>query len=792
MPVTTMPTTGEWNHIGITFDRPTVTLYVNGDKYVFDNVATGGSMDNDLTANDDVLWIGAGRSGGSLVGVNQFSGPFAGSIDELALFDRALTDADMEVIRASAPPVVTASAFSLDENSANNTVVGTVAAYDPDVGDTLSYAITAGNTGGAFAIDANGQITVANSAALDFETNPVFTLTVEATDDGSPNLSDSTTVTITLNNVNDAPVATDDSATTDENTPVAIDLLANDSDAETDPLTATIVSGPANGTLVFTPTDVVNETNLTNGSWNDRQAAWSPDGSQILFRSDRDGNHEIYVMDADGSNLIRLTNDAGTDGTPAWSPDGTQIVFGSNRDGDYEIYVMDADGSNVVQLTNNAAADVGAQWSPDGTQIVFVSNRDGNNEIYVMNADGSGQTRLTTAAGNDEDPVWSPDGTQIVFKSERDGNAEIYIMNADGSAQTRLTTDAAIDSKPNWSPDGSMILFTAERDGNKEIYVMNADGTGQARLTTDTAVDNQAVWSPDGTQILFMSERDGNSEIYIADLVFDGNVTYIPDSGFSGSDSFTYVANDGSADSNVATATITVNAVNSDPEITSDGAGATASVSIVENTTAVTTVTATDPDLDTPTFSITGGIDDGFFSIDPVSGVLTFDSAPNFESPADDNGDNVYIVEVTASDGKGGSDVQTISVTVTDGNDAPAAVGDSYTAVEGIPYTASVGIDDLLLNDSDIDGDTLTVNTTPVSGPSNGELVLNADGSFIYTPNNNFNGTDSFVYEVSDGNGGTAQATATITVQPREIRILLSTQSDVNSSKVPGIQETAA
>ena len=101
--------------------------------------------------------------------------------------------------------MVTATAFSLDENSANNTVVGTVVATDQDIGDTLSYAITAGNTGGAFSIDANGQIKVANSAALDFETNPVFNLTIEATDDGSPNLSDTTTVTISLNDVNDAP-----------------------------------------------------------------------------------------------------------------------------------------------------------------------------------------------------------------------------------------------------------------------------------------------------------------------------------------------------------------------------------------------------------------------------------------------------------------------------------------------------------------------------------------------------------------------------------------------------------
>lgn len=120
-------------------------------------------------------------------------------------------------------------------------------------------------------------------------------------------------------------------------------------------------------------------------------------------------------------------------------------------------------------------------------------------------------------------------------------------------------------------------------------------------------------------------------------------------------------------------------------------------------------------------------------------------------------------------------------------NAAPVAVGETYTAIEGVPYTAQLGLDDLLLNDSDPFGDPLQVNTTPVSGPANGSLVLNTDGTFIYTPNTDFNGSDSFVYEVTDGKGGSAQATVNITVQPREARILFSTQSDVNNSKVPGV-----
>ena len=246
------------------------------------------------------------------------------------------------------------------------------------------------------------------------------------------------------------------------------------------------------------------------------QAAFPGQNGRIAFESDRDGNAEIYAMNADGSAPTRLTNNTALDFTPAWSADGTKIAFESTRDGNTEIYVMNADGSGQTRRTNNAASDGDPSWSPDGTKIAFQSNRDGNFEIYAMNADGSGQTRLTNNAASDGFPTWSPDGTKIAFQSHRDagGNGEIYAMNADGSAQTRLTTDVAIEAHPHWSPDGTKIAFESNRDGNFEVYVMNADGSGQTNRTNSPTVDDLPTWSPDGTKIAFRSDRDGNTEIY--------------------------------------------------------------------------------------------------------------------------------------------------------------------------------------------------------------------------------------------------------------------------------------
>jgi Tol biopolymer transport system component/streptogramin lyase len=247
----------------------------------------------------------------------------------------------------------------------------------------------------------------------------------------------------------------------------------------------------------------------------------SPNLNKIAFSSSRDGNLEIYSMNADGTGAVRLTNNPALDAFPQWSPDKSKILFSSTRAGSNpDFYVMNANGSNVTRLTTNGRVDGLGSWSPDGTKIAFTSYRDGNYEIYVMNANGSGQTRLTNNAAVDTTPAWSPDGTKIAFSSNRSGssNYEIYIMNANGSGVIRLTNHSAVDIDPAWSPDGTKIAFGSNRDGeeNFEIYVMNANGSGQLRLTNNAAIDIEPSWSPDGTKIAFTTNRVSwsNTEIY--------------------------------------------------------------------------------------------------------------------------------------------------------------------------------------------------------------------------------------------------------------------------------------
>jgi len=182
---------------------------------------------------------------------------------------------------------------------------------------------------------------------------------------------------------------------------------------------------------------------------------WSPDGTRIAFQTTLVGAvRDIFVINVDGTGLTNLThNSSHADIRPAWSPDGTRIAFQSNRDGNDEIYVMNADGSDAVRLTFDDHSDGAPDWSPDGQKIVFQSDRDGNFNIWVINPDGTQPTQLTNtgACTRNLDPAWSPDGRKIAFNSDRDfptddcsmlerGIQQVFVMDADGTHQTSLTS----------------------------------------------------------------------------------------------------------------------------------------------------------------------------------------------------------------------------------------------------------------------------------------------------------------------------------------------------------------
>jgi dipeptidyl aminopeptidase/acylaminoacyl peptidase len=160
-------------------------------------------------------------------------------------------------------------------------------------------------------------------------------------------------------------------------------------------------------------------------------------------------------MRADGTGQRRLTTSDAWDADPAFSPDGRLIAFTSERDGNREIYVMDADGSNQRRLTSTAGAvpdpivdsvDENASWSPNGTQIAFDSTRDGDLEIYVMERDGSRQARLTESPSLDAVPVWAPAGGRLLFTSDRAGRDRrgLYVMDTTGDNIERLSARTAL------------------------------------------------------------------------------------------------------------------------------------------------------------------------------------------------------------------------------------------------------------------------------------------------------------------------------------------------------------
>jgi TolB protein len=239
------------------------------------------------------------------------------------------------------------------------------------------------------------------------------------------------------------------------------------------------------------------------------------DRSSLSGRIAFDNHEDVWTIDADGTDLTRLTHSPAFEFDPSWSPNGTQIAYRSDRGDEPEIWVMNADGTGQRRLT----AGLSPAWSPDGSSIAYASpGHDPNpplSGISIMNADGSGQHRVPNTDGG-EYPSWSPDGKRIAFNSNLTGDHVMYIVDVDGSNLVDLSS-VGEGWQVAWSPDGRSILFTSHRDhpdNYTDVYVMRPDGSAVRRLTHDRAYT--PAWSPDGDHIvasapgLFIMDPDGS------------------------------------------------------------------------------------------------------------------------------------------------------------------------------------------------------------------------------------------------------------------------------------------
>lgn len=260
-----------------------------------------------------------------------------------------------------------------------------------------------------------------------------------------------------------------------------------------------------------------------------------PEGYASTSGDCNDNNREINPDAQDVCNSVNDDCDEEVDEDDLCE----KIAFVSRREGDEEIYVVNADGSNLKNLTENLFLDVDPSWSPDGNRIAFISERGEVDDIYVMNADGSNPQRITNNSyvqyTHFSNPHWSPDGNKLLFLLSTGQGMDFYTINYDGSDLQRLTDDSNYKHNSVWSPDGGMIAaFFSSSDRYEDVYVMNADGANRRRLTSQTRHDNceNLDWSPDGTKIIYSCELedDGGESIYTV-TVDEGIETMLLGSG---------------------------------------------------------------------------------------------------------------------------------------------------------------------------------------------------------------------------------------------------------------------
>ncbi|GEM_PF-2156852 len=531
------------------------------------------------------------------------------------------------------------------------------------------------------------------------------------------------------------------------NDPLTASGVLTVKDADNGSIVTTQVVGVSGGGGAYNIVNAANFLTLTPGSINDagetaNNLSWTfnsgsetfdflPQGHQIRL------TYTIRVTDQHGLSddqlvtiLINGTNDApelsvvGADGT--YIENGAAVAIAST------IAITDVDDSHIegatVQITGN-----------------FVVGQDVLNFVDQKGITGNydSLTGVLTLAGSATKADYEAALKSVTYlnSSENPSTAERTITFAvdDGNVSSNVGTATVSVTAVNDAPISTADKIEVDEGGTVTMLV----GGASSVLTNDADAENDPL-----TAVLVSGPANGSLT-----LNADGTFSYAHDGSETTTDSFTYLANDGTENGNIVTVSIQINPVNDAPVITSNGSGDTASISISENTKAVTTVTSTDTDGGTPVYSIlnTANTDFALFTIDANTGQLSFINAPDFENPGDVGANNVYEVDVQVSDGNGGTDTQRISVSVTDVNEVPLIPTPQDFTVQTnilnneirIPIAAILAKDGVLGTG---------VSLVLVSGAT-------LSGQFLVLPGAGSGTSANIVYKLTDGTNTTGEAT---------------------------------
>ena len=681
--------------------------------------------------------------------------------------DSNVVTVSLTVTAVDEAPTVVNDAYSTGEDTPLTVAASGVLANDTDVdGSPFTAAVVTGPTKGSLSLNTNGSFTYTPNA----NTNGADFFTYKA-NDGTAD-SNVATVSLSVAPVNDAPVAVDDTSTTNEDTPLTVTtpgVLGNDTDVEGNPLTAVLETGPASGTLtmnsggsfVYTPNVNFNGADSFTYKANDGVADSNVATVNITVNAVNEAPvavNDAYSTDEDTLLTVAaagvLANDTDVEGNPLSAAVVTGPTRGSlslNTNGSFT-YTPTANTNGADSFTykaNDGAADSnvatvsltvgGVNDAPVAVNDISTTNEDTPLTVTTpgvlgndTDADGNPLTAVLETGPASGTLTLNPGGSFVYTPNVNFNGADSFTYKArDGTADSNVAT---VNITVNAVNDGPVVLEDAYGTDEDTPLTVAAAGV----LANDTDVEGNTL-----TAILVNAPTKGDLT-----LNSDGSFAYTLNANATGIDSFTYKANDGTADSNVATVNLTVSPVNDPPAagnnfflINEDTPLNITAPGVLANDTDVENDALTAVQLTTPTL-----------------GLLTFNADGSFAYTPNTNATGVDSFTYKANDGTADSNVATVFITVDAVNDPPSAVDDGpfQTVTDTNLMLTTPGV---LANDSDADGQSLTAGNA--SDPANGSVTLDPDGSFSYTPDNGFNGTDTFTYDVTDG---TATDTGQVTI----------------------------